>query len=76
MINDVLFLTLKVKHYTGHRVQSMVQFDIIDNINTMWLIGNTYRNIVALDHKHKGFGMKVLRVRWNIFTSRAGVSLV
>ena len=33
MINAVLRFTLMTKYYTGHRVQSKLQFDIIDNNN-------------------------------------------
>ena len=32
MINSLLRLTLMVKHYTYHRVLSMVQFDMINKI--------------------------------------------
>ena len=42
------FFTLMVKHYTGHRVIYMIQFDITNNINNRLLKGGTYRTIIFL----------------------------
>ena len=71
------FFTLMVKHYTGHRVIYMIQFDITNNINNRLLKGGTYRTIVVLDHKQKCvLEWMFLRVRWNILARSACVSLV
>ena len=58
MINDVLYLTLVVKHHTGLRVRAMVQFDMIIIINNKWLKGDTYRFIHWFDHINQFIGMK------------------
>ena len=39
MINSVLHLNIMVKHYTGHRVRSVAQFNIIYKINNECLKG-------------------------------------
>ena len=65
-----------VKLYTGHTVISILQFDMIDKINTKWMKEYTYKNIFWLYHKHKDLGMKFLRVGGNILASRASPSLL
>ena len=62
MINAVLCPTLVFKHYMGHRVQSMVQFDIIEKFNNKWTKGGKNRILIVLDHKHKILGMKFSEV--------------
>ena len=73
----MLFLTLMFKHYTCHRVQYMIQFYIINNINNKWPKEVTYRTIVVWDHKHKWvLEWSFWRVRWNILAREAWVLLV
>ena len=57
MINAVLCLTFVVKHYMGHRMQSMVQLNIIEKFNNKWTKWGKSRILVVLDHKHKDLGM-------------------
>ena len=58
MINVMSCFTLMAKHYTGQRVQSMVQLDIIYKIKNEWMKGYKSKNIIMLDHKKKVLGMK------------------
>ena len=56
IIKAVLRLNLMVKHYTDHRVRSMVQFDIIEKTKNEWLKGDKSRIIIMLDHNQKVIG--------------------
>ena len=53
----------------------MVQFYIIDNINTKWLKGDTYKTIVLLDHRHIFFGIKCFEEQLEYF-GKEGMSIL
>ena len=76
MINVVSRLNIMEKHCMCHRMKSMVQFDIIENIKNDYLKENKYRIIIVLDHNHKFLGMKFCEEQVKYFSKRAWESLV
>ena len=48
--------TCMAKHDTGHRMRSMVNFDMIDNTKNEFLKGDKSRIIIVLDKNHKFLG--------------------
>ena len=59
MINDVLCFTIMAKHCMGHRVISMIQFDMIDKTKNELLKGCKSSILILLDHKRN-----VLRIKF------------
>ena len=57
MINDMLHLNIMVKHFTGNRLQAMVQLDMIYKINSKYMKGEKSGIIIVLDHKQEVLGM-------------------
>ena len=49
--------TLVSKHYIGHRVRAMVQFNMIENTNNEWLKGGKSIILILLDRKQQVLGM-------------------
>ena len=56
-MNAVSYVTVMAKHYTVHRLRSMVQFDIIDKTKNECLKGGKSIILILLDRKQQVLGM-------------------